>query len=161
MTRDLSSALTLVYKIAYPIVWAAGSGYFGVMLYLHPEKVRYEGVMGAAPSWFVYAWIAMASAGTAFIIRYFRRFKYVGLEDGTLLVSNYWTDWRVPLSEIESVRQTRSMKPPHITITLKKDLGFGTEVIFMPKSQVLFSSANPNREVEELQQLAGLDAQRQ
>ena len=139
MTRDLSSSLTLFYKIAYPVLWGAGTGTLGAELYLHPETQKYNGVMGGAPWWFVYVVLAMSVGGTAFILWYFWRFKYVGIEDGALIVSNYWTDWRVPFSQIEDARQTRFTDPPHITIELKQDVGCGREVVFMPKQPLTFS----------------------
>jgi hypothetical protein len=166
MTREFSSSLTLVYKIAYPVLWAVGSGSAGVMLYLHPDRVKYNGVMGAAPAWLAYQGLAMSGAGTAFILWYFRRFKYVGIEDGELVVSNYWKDWRVPFSMIDDASQTRFMNPPHITITLREDVGFGREVVYMPKQPATISvsglgmsytlPAQATHELEDFRQAVGL-----
>ena len=169
MTRDFSSSFTLLYKIAYPVIWAVGSGTVGVLWYLHPEKVKYNGVMGAAPAWFAYFWLAMSGAGAAFILWYFGRFMYVGIEDGMLVVSNYWKDWRVPFAQIEDARQTRFMNAPHITITLKEDVGCGREVVFMPKQPTTVSVSGlgmrytlptqPSNALDEFRKSVGLETQ--
>ena len=91
-----------------------------------------------------------------------------------LLVSNYWSDWKIPFTLISKVENTRwqtggerswqirpfgrwtnlSMHP--IKVELKEDVGFGRSFVFIPITTHWLTTPNDNRQLEELRQLAGL-----
>ena len=54
-----------------------------------------------------------------------------------LVVSNYLREIKVPWLDIVQVSGSRWVSGHQITISLHRDLGFGTSIIFMPKTRIL------------------------
>jgi hypothetical protein len=118
--------------------------------------VSFDGVAGAGGPHIWLAFLAGWSLGTFLIVMICMPLKYVGIENGELVVSNYWTDRRVPFSRISDVKQGNSINLRPIMIVLKKDVGCGLTVLFMPLAQTMLTTTRGDRELEELRQLAGL-----
>jgi hypothetical protein len=156
MDRDLSSSWTLFYKIIFPTLWVVGFGSAVVSTYLHPETVLFNGVAGAGGPHIWLAFLAGWSLGTFLLVMICVPLMYVGIQNGELVVSNYWTDWRVPFSLISDVRQGNRINLRPIMIELKKDVGCGLTILFMPRVQTMLTTTSGDRELEVLRQLAGL-----
>ena len=69
-----------------------------------------------------------------------------------LVVSNFRREIRVPWRDIVEVSGSRWVSTRQVTITLDRDLGFGTSIIFMPKTRILW----PGQEHPAAQELRDL-----
>jgi len=85
----------------------------------------FNGVTGGGGPQIWLAFLAGWSLGTFLIVMICVPLKYVGIENDELVVSNYWTDWRVPFSLISDVKQGNGINLRPIMIELKKDVGCG------------------------------------
>ncbi|HEY8793906.1 MAG TPA: hypothetical protein VIM15_03100 [Gemmatimonadaceae bacterium] len=157
MTRTLSTRWTFFIKIFLPAIWIPGFAAGVIIAFQHPESVIYNGVRGAAPAGigfqFLFAWIM----GSAFMLFAGVRLKRVRVADGSLLVSNFVSEWRVPFSLISEVFQSRLLfdgKP--IIIRLREDIGCGRTVTFLPLFRWRFRHWKQDPFVNELRQLAEL-----
>ena len=83
---------------------------------------------------------------------YYVRIKKVSMDADGLVVSNFLREIRVPWRDIVQVTGSRWVSTRQITITLDRDLGFGTSIIFMPKARILW----PGQEHPAAQQLRDL-----
>jgi len=79
------------------------------------------------------------------------RLKKVYIEDGELVISNYLKTIRVPLREMQEVKENRFISPRHAWIHLKNESPFGDKIMFMPPLRFLLLFAHPM--VEELQKM--------
>jgi len=83
--------------------------------------------------------------------------KRVRLSDGAILVSNYFSEWRVSFALIESISQNRWGQSRIVTIRLRADVECGTTVKFLPPRRwFLFRFRREDPLVTELRGLAGL-----
>lgn len=139
--RTMSSAWTFCYKFIVPALWAMAIG-VASMLTFTSERVA------------VALAIVWAVAGVA-LLRLCVPLKRVTLEDDALLVSNFRTEWRIPYTLIAEVTQNRWIKLRPITIRLKRDVGCGETVVFMPYVRLRWRFLNEDPEVDELRKLAG------
>jgi hypothetical protein len=174
MTQELSSANTLYYKIVAPV---SGIGIFGVvavLLFLYPDRIQIHAPSFMSDEEARYLLAGSVFLASMFVVWFSAPLKYVAVEDGLLLVSNYWKDWRIPLTLISSVEKTKwqlggnrgwragpfgqwnagTVQP--IKVALKDDVGFGLSFVFIPITTFWLKTANDNRQLEELRQLAGL-----
>jgi hypothetical protein len=156
MDRDLSSAWTLFYKIIFPSLWIGAFGFAVVSTYLHPERVLFNGVAGAGGPHIWLGFLAGWMLGTFFMVMFCMPLMYVGIENGELLISNYWTDWHVPFSLVSDVKQGDRISFQPIVIQLKENVGCGFTVLFVPRVRTPLTTSSSTREIEELRQLVGL-----
>lgn len=158
MRRSLSSAWTFFYKFLLPVVL---TGAFAVAMRAVLEK---SGAYSADSSnAFPAPAIVLVVAAVAALASYSwfcARLKRVRLSDDgeTLLISNFFDEWRVPIGLVSEVTQNRLIKLRPITIHLRIDPGCGTQVTFMPPVRINFRFWRDDPEVEELRRLAALHA---
>lgn len=69
---------------------------------------------------------------------YYMRLKKVAVDADGLVVSNFAREIRVPWRDIVQVSGSRWVSTRQITVTLDRDLGFGTSINFMPKTRILW-----------------------
>ena len=136
MPRVISSAQTFLVKFILPFV-VVGMMTFGAAI----------GGRGIWP--FFFPLIVMV--GVSFYWYYCRLKKVIVEEDG-LVVSNFVREIRVPWRDIVEVTGSRWVSTRQITITLDRDLGFGTSILFMPKTRILW----PGQEHPAAQELRDL-----
>ncbi len=122
MPRVISSAQTFIVKFILPFV-IVGMMTFGPAI----------GGRGIWP--FFFPLIVMVAVS---IYWYYVRLKKVIVEEDGLVVSNFVREIRVPWRDIVEVTGSRWVSTRQITITLDRDLGFGTSIIFMPKTRILW-----------------------
>jgi len=72
----------------------------------------------------------MVAVGVS-IYWYYGRVKRVAVDADGLVVSNFLREIRVPWRDIVEVTGSRWVSTRQVTITLDRDLGFGTSIIFM------------------------------
>ncbi len=89
-----------------------------------------------------------------------RKLKRVAVEDGYLCVSNYFTEVRIPLSDVASVREyggfSAAKQYTALIIDLRKPCAFGDRIVFIPKPRLYWSGPHPViRELQNLCERAG------
>lgn len=122
MPRVISSAQTFIVKFILPFV-IVGMMTLGAA----------AGGRGIWP--FFFPLIVMVAVS---IYWYYVRLKKVSVDADGLVVSNFVREIRVPWRDIAQVTGSRWVSTRQITITLDRDLGFGTSIIFMPKTRILW-----------------------
>lgn len=132
MQRRLSSALTFFYKVVFSILWIGGFGFGTFMLFLAAMR----GKNGEPPppeiKWFFLLGLIL---GSAFIYWGCIRLKQVSMDEEALYISNYLKEDRILLRDIEDVRENRWINIHPVTITFRRDTGFGRSIVFMPKAR--------------------------
>jgi len=134
--RVISSAQTFIVKFILPFL-ILGMMTFGVA----------RGGRGIWPFFFP----LMVAVGVS-IYWYYGRVKRVAVDADGLVVSNFLREIRVPWRDIVEVTGSRWVSTRQVTITLDRDLGFGTSIIFMPKTRLLW----PGQEHPAAQELRDL-----
>ena len=136
MPRVISSAQTFIVKFILSFL-ILGMMAFGIAL----------GGRGIWP--FLFPLMLAVGVG---IYWYYGRVKRVVVDADGLVVSNFLREIRVPWRDIVEVSGSRWVSTRQITITLNRDLGFGTSIIFMPKTRLLW----PGQEHPAAQELRDL-----
>lgn len=112
----------------------------------HPEGQREP--PGVAPE---LAWIVLAAAAVlAAAIMWWTvgRLKRIELDDDELVISNYRTEIRVPLADINKISGPSATNPRRYRITFADSTEFGRSVSFMPPKQWSLWYAGKEEEVE-------------
>ena len=157
MERDLSSGLTFIAKYVVPGIWIPLVGTQVITVYLSPVKAIYTDARGMGPHFEAGFVLLFWLLGSAFFLWFGFSIKRVRLTDGAILVSNYFNEWRVPFSLIESVSQNRWVQQRPVTIQLRADVGCGTTVKFLPPHRYfLFRFWREDPVVAQLRVLAGI-----
>jgi len=154
MPRTLSSAWTFSYKFLLPIV-LVGAFAFGLRSALEARGV-YSATPSAALPLDLWLLGLIALVALVAVARTCAPLKRVRLSpDGdTLLISNYFQEWTVPVGLVSDVTQNRWLKLRPITIHLRIDPGCGARVMFMPPLRINFLFWREDPEVNELRTLA-------
>ena len=155
--RSLSSGFTFLVKYVVPPLVIGVVGWATLDLFIHPATVVHIGLHGVAPAWikwwFLVAWFVGSAAG----VRQALPLKRVCLEGDVLVISNYFTEHRLPLSAIVDVRQGRWFNRT-VTIELADPNPFNGTVTFMPVGPHNRDPWHDDPIVTELRRLAGLDS---
>ena len=83
------------------------------------------------------------------------RLKKVTLEDDLLVISNFKTQVKIPLRDIERVSGSILMNPELVWLHLASPTEFGSKIVFMAKFR-FFSGLTRHPVVEELERLIRL-----
>ncbi len=130
MATTLSSRWTPFYKFVIPLLVFGGLGTGAVMRYLHPEPQKMP--PGLRPD---QGWILMAVAAViAIAVMWWTlgRLMRVELDDDELIVSNYRTEIRVPLSNVAKIGGPSRSNPPRYTLTFDMPTDLGRTIAFIP-----------------------------
>ena len=152
--RNLSSGVSFAFMYLFPIVWILALGVASFLLFFHPQ-VFVNGPLGTAPHSAKWVFLAMWFFGGIMSIRQGLKLKRVLLDGGTLVVSNYFHEDRIPLSAIIDVRQGRFDRT--VTIELSDPNPFNGTVSFMPAGRSRVAFWKEDAIVPELRVLASLD----
>ena len=71
------------------------------------------------------------AVGTVFIVWFCGRLKRVQVDDEAIYVSNYWSEVRIPLTEISHYTQSYLSRPPTVTIHLRSTSPVGQRIVFI------------------------------
>jgi hypothetical protein len=158
MDRHLSSRHTMLYKYLLPVAVLIFCSAFVVNCYLHYDTIIFNGVRGGGGP-HMWLWASAVWLGIAAICWFsLAPLKYIELDGDRLLVSNYWRDWRVPLSSVADIKALpRTRGPVYIRVTFKEDAGFGRSLKFLPR---LTSTSNSMGEqfARDMKRAVGLEA---
>jgi hypothetical protein len=148
MNRQLSSRMTLFYKVIFPTIWIGGFALGTALMFLSPDA------WNPNPHLREVRWIFLLASivGTGLIYWSCIRMKEVWLTQNSLVLSNYLREITVPLQQIERVSGSILMSPELVWIHFRRTTPFGNRIIFMPKLRLL-SGFSPHPVVDELRQL--------
>jgi hypothetical protein len=155
--RKLSSELTFFMKVIFPTVWIGGIAGTTVMMVC----VALDGGdgKGGVPAWMACLTPCFLAVAMVIAYRTVIRLKAVAMDDEALYVSNFLTEARIPLSEIQVVEQEVqwmqqlnfygfNMHP--VTVTIVRPCVFGTSIPFL--AGVSFSRNLAAEKVEQIRQ---------
>ncbi len=140
MRRTISSAQTFFMKFIFPTFWIGGFSLATCSLWLGAFHDR----NGLPPPEFAkWAFLAATLIGSGFILWFCRRIKRVQVDDEALYVSNFWSEVRLPLTEIRHFTQTYMSRPPTVTIHLRSASPVGQRIVFIPKFRWVWFRTHP------------------
>jgi len=146
----LSSAWTPFYKFALPFVIGGGMLVATVVAYLRPES------MNGPDGWpREYVWVATLAFGAlmVFIVWWFGgRALKVDLDDDELILSDYRSETRVRLANLEAISGPTITNPPRYTLTFTEPTEFGRTVTFIPPQDFGFQRDSEKRAISELKE---------
>lgn len=148
MELKLSSRWTFFYKFILPVLTAAGMCYGAWRAFTHPDELHLPPGFSPEGGWMFFAGVAVAVAVVIWWTVW--PLKRLELADDELLVSNYLTEIRVPLSAIESISRPSATNPKRYTVTFAEPTEFGRTFTFMTP---MVWSMNPWAEAEEIGEL--------
>jgi hypothetical protein len=135
-------------KCVFPIFWI---GFFGLAtcgMWFAAFRDRNGNPPPDFTKWiFFVGWLV----GTAFILWLCGRLKRVQVDDEALYVSNYWSEARIPLTEVSHFTQSYMSRPPTVTIHLRSMSAVGQRIVFIPKFRWVLFGTHPI--IIELQEL--------
>lgn len=129
MRRQLSSKSTFWIKCIFPPFWICGFAATTVGLF---TGVFHDANGNPPPPQEGWIFLAATVLGSVILYVLCMRLKAVWLEDGMLCVSNFLHSQRIPLAEIESVRNLWGIHPESIVIRFAQRTRFGKSIRFMP-----------------------------
>jgi hypothetical protein len=124
--RQLSSSLTWFLKYLFSIVWIGGVGIGTLVLLITRPFPERSGQI--SPELIFLIGFILGSTSIYFLCI---RLKFVALEGPILVISNYLTTIRIPISEIKDVTSTILIQPTLITLHLRNSTPFGDKIVFM------------------------------
>jgi hypothetical protein len=133
MRRNLSSAQTFLMKFVFPTVWLAGFVLGTVTLFTTGGFVDHEGL--PPPPEMKWVFLGATVLGGLFLYWCCMRLKRVQIDEQWLYVSNYFREIRLPLRDIEDVAENRWINIHPITLSLRRETDFGSDITFMPKTR--------------------------
>lgn len=137
--KQVSSSLTLVLKIAYPILWGIFWGCLSLVFLLKNDIYFGPMPLGA----FRVSISIFFVSSMAIIYWTFGRLKRVEMDEEFVYVSNFWKTARYPWHNIESITETTRVYRT-INISFKTPGVFGKQIFFLPSKRYrLFKDAHP------------------
>jgi hypothetical protein len=151
----LSSRWTYFIKYIVAPFWILCFGVVALTVALAPGGGLADGRATPPPpgmQWlFVFIWI-VASIG---ILRFTFPIKRVELRGDRLFVSNYFREWEIFPSDIESVRQNRWVNARPIRVRLRREIdGVGSSFAFIPPQRAMLRFWREDPQVEQLRRFA-------
>lgn len=148
MATTLSSRWTPFYKFVIPLLVFGGIGASSVMAFLRPEPQKMP--PGLRPD---QGWILIAAAtviAVAVMWWTLGRLMRVELDDDDLIISNYRTEIRVPLSNVAKIGGPSRSNPPRYTLTFEEPTDLGRTIAFIPPMAWTLGRMKEREEVAEL-----------
>ena len=130
--KDLSSPLTLFYKLIFPALIIVGL-----------SRATVACVIGRGLAWESVGTAMMLFAVALFLWWGCMRLKKVYIEKDELVISNYIKTIRLPLREMQDVRENRFININPVWLFLKNETVFGKKIMFMPPVRFTFFFAHP------------------
>lgn len=136
--QRLSSTSTGFYKRVFPVLWIGFLGiFFGFSLWArwHPQAMK------GPPMDVTFLWMPLLMAGIGVV--FYRRFisdlmDEVWLDGDGLVIKNRAEKRRIALADVVNVNATISTNPRRITLMLRTETRFGSEVSFVPATTLGF-----------------------
>jgi hypothetical protein len=140
MRRTVSSAQTFISKWVFPTIWIGGFGLGTCAMWFGAFRDRAGRPPPDEIKWiFLAAWLV----GSAFLVWFCARLKRVQVDDEALYLSNYWSEVRIPLTDISHFTQSYFSRPPTVTIHLRGVSPVGRHVVFIPRFRWFLFGTHP------------------
>ncbi len=152
MPRVISSSITVFYKFVFPTIWLAPFAIGTCGLYINAVMNTNAQARGQSQLLCIPFTMALLVGGACFY-ELFKRLNKVAIDRDHLLVCNYFSEFVVPLSDIESVTEIVWINIHPVTISFKTETPFGKKIVFMPKMR-LFGAFQTHPVVAEQRELA-------
>ena len=146
MRRRISSSWTFFYKQIFPVVWIIGFGIGTLLLWAGDFRGK---SIDPGLKWFA---LFSLIAGSGFLVWFSRRLKVVWIYGDHFIVSDYRTEERIPLRQVEEVTETRMWNPKLIKLRLLRSGKWGDLIVFIApiRFQFVFMNHPLVRELREL-----------
>lgn len=133
MTLRLSSRLTLLYKVFFPLAMTlAAVSLVRTAIGMTDQPLAMVSLLAVAALIVFVSW-----RGTG-------GFKTVRIEDEVLVIGNYLRTIRVPLTEIDTVTDRPYININPVTITFRQATPFGPRIHFMAPTWWVPFESHPN-----------------
>jgi len=157
MKRLSSAAITLLWKIVFPVFWISGFGYGTVGLWMGSLLEKDGTLPPAEMKWVALLWWVI---GTPALLWSCVGLKHVRYDATHLYISNFLREIAVPLTQIVEVTESRminfnNLKP--VTIHFRDATAFGHRITFLPLGGIIVGRPHPI--IAQLQRLAGIEDQ--
>lgn len=86
------------------------------------------------PGWVVLLLVWIVVSG--YFIWFARRLKFVSMDEDFLYVWAAFKETQIPLAHVQRVKENFWASPKLITLTLNQPSEFGTQIVFVPTSQI-------------------------
>ena len=134
--RMLSSSLTMLFKVVFPLVWIGGfavgtAAMFLTSAFLTPASSSSD--LGD-DKWF---FLGATLLGSALLYVFVMRLKVVALRGDTLRIESLGREIMVPLSNVERVTGSVLLTPELVWIDFRQPTELGSRVMFVPKWRLL------------------------
>jgi hypothetical protein len=137
--KKISSGMTFVTKRLFPIMW------FGFLSFFLVSAFAGFGVKGPEMIPFIAVPSFMAVIGIFVFRKMIRGLADEVWDDETaLIVVNKGIEERIPLTSVKTVNYSLYSRPQRVTLDLRDDGALGTEISFIPKSNFVPFSKNPD-----------------
>lgn len=146
--RALSSDWTFFYKFALPVIWIGGFAGSTLAMFIASDSFKGDGDIRE----FRMVFLVMTTLGSVALYWFCMRLKKVRLKEGTLLISNFRKEVKIPLRDVERVSGSILMHPELVWLRFRRSTELGTKVVFMAKSRFSLGLTR-HPVVEELKQL--------
>jgi hypothetical protein len=129
MTTRISSRWTPFYKFILPLLTVGGLGVGAWFAREHPEGQNLPPGFRPEDTWVLM--VAMAVVIAAILWWAVGRLMRIELDDDELVISNYRTEIRVRLADVEKISGPSMSNPQRYTITFSERTELGRSVQFM------------------------------
>jgi hypothetical protein len=156
VSTPLSSRWTPFYKFVVPVLVTGGLVFGAWRAYGHPQEVNLPPGMPPTYGWMLM--LALAVVVAALLWFTLSPIKKVELDDDSLIISDYRTEIRVPLDNVEKIDERSMTNPRRYKLTFREATDFGRRIVFL---EPMAWTLNPWHECEEVAELrrAVADAQ--
>jgi hypothetical protein len=138
VSRLISSRTTFMHKRVFPVIWFGFLAVFVLVVLLAPRGPRSAGPFVLVMPFF------MGIFGFLFMRKLlFDLVDEVWDAGSTLLIKSKGYEVRVELSQIMNVSYSMFSKPPRVTLSLRQSTSLGSEIAFIPPTQLWPFSRSP------------------
>jgi hypothetical protein len=142
MGTQISSGMTFVMKVVFPVLWGGMWSVATGLLFAAPASLRSSGG-GPPPGWVKWLCLGCLIVGATVISRVSGGLKRIVLEGNRLRISNYLREITVPLSDVARVGvdgSARVNNQPVAVLEFRRTTDFGDQVPFIPASQAAYAT---------------------
>ncbi len=125
--QRISSQLTIVLRIAFPTIWLASI--LSIVILLGWAVRGKAGLFGNPFIWI--GLLLILGSGFAFIKLILLRFYRVDVDANNIYVSNYFKTYKYPFSEVDYIRDSKTLPGRVFCICLKAKGSFGKNIYFL------------------------------
>lgn len=125
--QRLSSQLTIVLRIALPTIWL--TAIISIVILLSWAVRGKAGLFGNPFIWI--GLLLILGSGFAFVKLVLWRFYRVDMDTKYVYVSNYFKTYKYPFSEVDYIRDSKTLPGRVFCICLKSKGSFGQHIYFL------------------------------